>query len=169
MVDDRIPYRGVQPADMRADLLVADPLPRDDRTWVPLRTGVSFRPLQFNVTHGQYTHVLRVTRAGTIQRHRHSGPVHAYVLRGRWHYLEHDWLAEEGSYVFEPPGETHTLVVPEDCAEMATLFQVTGTLLYVDPDGNPTGYDDVFSRLELAKAHYDACGLGSDYVEQFIR
>jgi hypothetical protein len=167
--DERSPYRGTQPLDMRADLVVDDPLPIDDRVWVPLSTGVSFRPLQFNVTHGQYTHVLRVTRAGLLQRHRHAGPVHAYVLRGKWHYLEHDWVATEGSYIFEPPGETHTLVVPDDCEEMITLFQVTGALVYVDPDGQATGYDDVFRRLELARAHYAACGLGADYVDRFVR
>jgi quercetin dioxygenase-like cupin family protein len=38
--------------------------------------------------------------------------VHAFTLRGEWHYLEHDWIAKTGDYVFEPPGETHTLVVP---------------------------------------------------------
>jgi ChrR-like protein with cupin domain len=38
-----------------------------------------------------------------IARHRHSGAVHAWVFKGRWHYLEH-WVAEEGSYIFEPPG-----------------------------------------------------------------
>jgi hypothetical protein len=36
-------------------------------------------------------------------------PVTGYVLRGRWHYLEHDWVAEPGAFLFEPPGETHTL------------------------------------------------------------
>ena len=42
---------------------------------------------------------------------------------------------EEGGYVYEPPGETHTLVVPEDVDEMITFFQVNGLMLYVDPDG----------------------------------
>ena len=68
------------------------------------------------------------------------------MLKGRWHYLEHDWVAEQGGYVYEPPGETHTLVVPEDVEEMITLFQVNGIMLYVDPDGNALGYEDVFSR-----------------------
>ena len=102
---------------------------------MPFSEHVASRPLQFNVTLGQYTHVLRVTKAGVIARHRHSGGVHAWVFKGRWHYLEHDWVAEEGSYIFEPPGETHTLVVPEGCTEMVTLFQVNGSLIYVDPQG----------------------------------
>jgi hypothetical protein len=95
--------------------------------------------------------------------------VHGYVLKGRWHYLEHDWVAEEGGYVYEPPGETHTLVVPEDVEEMITLFQVNGIMLYVDPDGNALGYEDVFSKITMCRTHYQACGLGAEYVDRFIR
>lgn len=166
----RIPYQKPQPRDMRPDMVIPDAMSQSDpRVWVPLSAHVFVRPLQFNVTVGQYTHILRVTKAGMIARHRHSGVVHAWVIKGRWLYLEHDWVAEEGSYVFEPAGETHTLVVPEGCTEMITLFQVNGSLTYVDPQGKATGYDDVFTRLEKARAHYAAVGLGEDYVEQFIR
>ena len=31
---------------------------------------------------------------------------------------------------------------------MITLFQVNGSLMYVDPQGNATGYDDVFTRCQ---------------------
>lgn len=167
---ERIPYQKPQPRDMRPDMVIHDAMSLSDpRLWVPLTETISVRPLQFNVTQGQYTHVMRVTRAGLIARHRHSGGVHAWVFKGRWHYLEHNWVAEEGSYIWEPPGETHTLVVPEGCSEMITLFQVTGSLMYVDPQGNSTGYDDVFTRLEKARAHYTSVGLGDKFVEQFIR
>jgi hypothetical protein len=30
---------------------------------------------------------------------RHSGMLHAYVLRGKWLCLEYDWVAETGGYV----------------------------------------------------------------------
>jgi hypothetical protein len=39
----------------------------------------------------------------------------------------------------------------------------------VDPHGTVTGYDDVFTRLDKARAHFAATGLGESYVEQFIR
>ena len=166
----RVPYQKAQPRDMRPDMVIHDAMGQQDpRLWVPLTEHIAVRPLQFNVTLGQYTHVMRVTKAGFIARHRHAGGVHAWVFKGRWLYLEHDWVAEEGSYIFEPPGETHTLVVPEGCAEMITLFQVTGSLMYVDPQGVSTGYDDVFTRLDKARAHYTAVGLGEHFVEQFIR
>ena len=118
---------------------------------------------------GFWVNLLKVTRAGVLSRHRHTNAVHGYVLKGRWHYLEHDWVAEEGGYVYEPPGETHTLVVPEDVEEMITLFQVNGIMLYVDPDGNALGYEDVFTKISMCRKHYQECGLGADYVERFIR
>lgn len=103
---------------------------RSLRLWVSQTESVSFRPLCLSVSGGYYVNLLRVRGAGLLSRHRHPGPVHGHVLKGRWRYLEHDWVAEAGSYVFEPPGETHTLVVPEGCEEMITLFHVTGALLY---------------------------------------
>ena len=135
----------------------------------PVGPGTWSRPVHLNVTGGFYVHLLRVRRSGLLQRHRHSGQVHAYVLRGRWLYLEHDWVAEAGSYVFEPPGETHTLVVPDDCDDMVTLFTVHGALMYVDPEGRSTGYDDVFTRIEKYRAHFEAVGLGADHVRRFMR
>jgi hypothetical protein len=41
--------------------------------------------------------------------------------------------------------------------------------MYVDPHGVSLGYDDVFTRIEKARAHYKAVGLGEDYVERFVR
>ncbi len=70
----------------------------------------------------------------------------------------------EGSYAYEAPGEAHTLVVDPHVEEMITLFQVNGAMIYVDPDGRSTGYDDVFTRLDKCRAHYAKNGLGADYV-----
>ncbi|MBL8339848.1 MAG: 2,4'-dihydroxyacetophenone dioxygenase family protein [Rubrivivax sp.] len=165
----RVAYRKPQPWGMAPDLVVHGVMTADERLWAPVAEGIWSRPLHLSVSGGHYTHVLRVRRSGVLQRHRHSGAVHAYVIRGRWHYLEHDWVAEEGSYVFEPPGETHTLVVPDDCAEMITLFTVHGALMYVDPDGQSIGYDDVFTRIDKYRAHFETVGLGADHVRQFMR
>lgn len=142
---------------------------RDDRLWVAQSPNVWFRPLLFSVSHGYFVNLLRVNRAGVLSRHRHPGPVHAFTLRGRWHYLEHDWWAEEGSYAFEAPGDIHTLEVPEDVPEMVTLFHVSGAYIYVDREGTAIGVEDVFSKLERARRHYVAVGLGPDYADQFVR
>ncbi|KAL9191088.1 hypothetical protein ACHAXT_000794 [Thalassiosira profunda] len=97
---------------------------------------------------GYYVNLLKFKGGGILGRHRHSSPVHAVTLKGSWGYREHGWQARPGTYVFEPPGETHTLIVDDDCEEMVALFHVTGSLLYVSEEtGEVTGFDDVFSKL----------------------
>ena len=167
----RIPYQGAQPYGMVHDLVApgALDLDADEHLWVPQTENVSFKPLLLSVSEGYFVNLLRVTKTGILSRHRHAGPVHAITLRGSWHYLEHDWVADEGAYSFEPPGETHTLVVPDGVEEMVTLFHVTGAYIYVEPDGTAVGYEDVFTKLEAARRHYEAIGVGADYANRFMR
>jgi 2,4'-dihydroxyacetophenone dioxygenase len=122
---------------------------------VPQALDVSFKPLLLNVTQGYFINILRVRASGVLSRHRHYGPVHAFTLRGTWRYLEHDWVASAGDYAFEPPGETHTLVVPDNVQETATLFHVTGGDAYIDPYGVVLGYEDVFTKLKRQAAITD--------------
>jgi 2,4'-dihydroxyacetophenone dioxygenase len=170
--DARQPYRGEQPYGMPNDMVVKGVLDldnTDERLWVPQAPDVWFRPLLFSTSQGYFVNILRVRKSGILSRHQHTGPVCATTLRGRWHYLEHDWWAEEGGFSFEPPGETHTLEVPEGVEEMCTLFHVTGAYIYCDPDGKAERVEDVFSKIKMARAHYEKVGLGADYVDQFIR
>ena len=41
---------------------------------------------------------------------------------GYWRYLEHDWIAKPGTYIHEPAGEAHTLVITEDSPEPMIAF-----------------------------------------------
>jgi 2,4'-dihydroxyacetophenone dioxygenase len=169
--ESKIAYQRPQPFGMVPDAFVGSALDLDgdEREWVPQSPTVSFKPLILSVSQGFYINILRVRSSGVLSRHRHTGPVHALTLRGKWRYLEHDWVATAGDYAFEPPGETHTLVVPDDVQEMATLFHVTGGYIYVDPFGVALGYEDVFTKLEHAVHHYDAVGLGKDHVRRIVR
>jgi quercetin dioxygenase-like cupin family protein len=163
------PYRHPMPPDCMPELVIAPAIPEDERLWVPQQENVWFRPLCLSVAHGYWTSLLRVRKPGILSRHRHPQPVHGFVLRGSWRYLEHDWVATEGSYVYETPGETHTLVVDQGVEEMITFFQVNGAMIYVDPDGKVQGYDDVFTKIDMCRQHYDAVGLGAAFVDQFLR
>ncbi|MFN1232500.1 2,4'-dihydroxyacetophenone dioxygenase family protein [Enterobacter hormaechei] len=170
--DELIPYQKPQVPYMAPDLVlpgVLDEYLKDDNLWVPVTDSLSFKPLLLNTTAGYYINLLRVKKSGILSRHRHSGEVHAFVLKGRWYYLEHDWIAEQNSFAFEPPGETHTLYVPEDVTEMVTLFMVRGGYTYVDPEGNATGYEDVFTKLEATRAHYERTGIPPSVLTNIIR
>ena len=78
--------------------------------------------------------------AGTqLPRHHHTGWVHAYTMTGSWRYLEYDWVAEANSYVHEPPGTNHTLLVEED---VKAMFVTQGAFIYFDDDDRITSYSD---------------------------
>jgi quercetin dioxygenase-like cupin family protein len=170
-IDDNplTPYQLPFPRDAQAEIVVPNAVPEDDRLWVPQADQVWFRPLCLNRSQGYWVNLLRVRKSGVLSRHRHPNPVHGFVLKGSWRYLEHDWVATAGAYVFEPPGETHTLVVPDSVEEMITLFQVNGVMYYVDPWGKSLGYEDVFTKIDMCREHYLKLGLGEAYVERFIR
>ena len=135
-------------------------------------TGVVFRPLLLNTVTGSWCNLLRVRKSGVLSRHIRPSWVTGYVIKGAWRYLEHDWVASEGSFVYEPPGEIHTLVVDETAGnvqEMITFFNIHGAMVYGDDKGNRTGYEDVFTKIEMCRKHYVAVGLGAEYVNQFVR
>ncbi|MAQ56077.1 MAG: cupin [Rhodospirillales bacterium] len=154
---------------MKDELYWKDGLnPEDDRLWVPIGPGRWSRPLCLNVSQGYWVHFIKVTEPGIISRHRHPAPVHGFVVEGKWRYLERNWEATAGSYLYEPPGDVHTLVVDEGDS-MITLFHNTGALLYCDEDGEITGTSDVFDRVKTARNHFEEVGLGADFVKNFIR
>jgi quercetin dioxygenase-like cupin family protein len=159
---------GIQPE------IAVQAIPDDERVWVPQAPLVWFRPLLLNTVTGSWCNLLRVRRSGVLSRHIHPSWVTGYVIKGAWRYLEHDWVARAGAFVYEPPGEIHTLVVDEGAGaggddEMITLFNIHGAMVYVDEAGRQTGYEDVFSKIAMCSAHYEANGLGADYLTQFIR
>ena len=146
-------------------------IPSDERVWVPQAPDVWFRPLLLNTVTGSWCNLLRVRKSGVLSRHIHPSWVTGLVLKGAWRYLEHDWVAREGAFVYEPPGEIHTLVVDEasGAQEMITFFNIHGAMVYVDEKGAMTGYEDVHSKIAMCRKHYEECGLGGGYVDQFVR
>ena len=119
----------------------------DSIPWVPQGDRVWFKPLRFDLANGRWVNLLKITGGGKVNRHRHSGgQVLGFVLQGGWHYLEREWVAKPGTFVYEPPGDIHTLVVDEG-EEMQTLFLLEGVVQYLDDDDNVITQDDVFTKL----------------------
>src|SRR6266566_2321667 len=97
--------------------------------------------------------------------------------RSREHFitntsLEDDWIAKPGTYIYEPAGEAHTLVITEDSPEpMVTLFVVGGGLIYLDKamNGGFAAYEDGFTLLELSRKYYREAGLDVRKLDALIR
>lgn len=156
------------PSAWQKDELHELALTSDERLWVPAsQEGAWLRPLLFDTTAGMWVNITRIRKEGMISRHAHPSPVHGLVLQGSWYYAERDWVATEGTYVYEPPGDVHTLMGTAE--ESYTLFIIHGTLVELDETGKPIKYGDVFNRLEQAAAHFERVGLGADYVNRFVR
>jgi len=144
----------------------------DERLWVPYADGVWFQPCGFNVTSGGFSVVLKGLPGSMVGTHYHVGTVHGYTMRGHWRYLEHDWIAKPGTYIYEPAGEAHTLVITEDSPEpMMTLFVVGGGLIYLDKavNGGFAAYEDGFTLLELTRKYYREAGLDAGQLDLLVR
>ena len=144
----------------------------DDGRWIPYAERVWLQPCCFNVTTGGFSVMLKALPGAKLGIHYHVGTVHGYTMRGRWRYLEHDWIAEPGTYIYEPAGEAHTLVVTEDSPEpMIAFFVVEGGLIYLDRprDGTFAAYEDGFTLLELTRKHYREAKLDTGKLDLLVR
>ena len=144
----------------------------DEKLWIPYADDVWIQPCCFNVTSGGFSVLLKGLPGAQLGVHYHVGIVRGYTLRGHWRYLEHDWIAKPGTFIYEPAGEAHTLVVTDDSPEPALImFIVEGGLVYLDNpiNGGFAAYEDGFSALELCRNYYREAGLDVKLLDALIR
>jgi hypothetical protein len=144
----------------------------DDRLWIPYAEGVWLQPCHFNVTAGGFSVVLKGLPGAMLGTHYHVGTVRGYTMRGHWRYLEHDWIAKPGTFIYEPAGEAHTLVITKDSPESALImFMVEGGLIYLDKpsNGGLAAYEDGFTLLELCRKYYREAGLDVRQLDLRVR
>lgn len=152
----------------RIDEIVQHANDANEREWVPLADGVALRPFMFDVTNGAWSSLLRIAPGKRLACHYHTQTVHGFTIKGSWRYLEHDWLASAGTFIFEPPGELHTLFADPKLG-MTTFFVTRGSLIYTDGGGRQIGYEDVFTRLALCRARYATAGFDPGIIDAMIR
>lgn len=166
---DLKPIADVFKPDALPEAFIANAPIEDERYYVPFSETVSSRPLWISPSQNKWADILMAKSAGLVNRHYHPHEVFAYTISGKWRYLEHDWIATAGSFVYETPGEGHTLVAYEHEDPMRAFFIVKGPLIWLDEDGNPDGYFDVHDYIKLCKDHYEKVGIGAEFVESLYR
>lgn len=128
----------------------AGPLDPDALPWATWMEGVQVKILRASVTANQYTMLVRFAPGVQLPRHRHLGPVHAWTMSGRWHYLEYDWVATAGSYVFEESLGTHTFATFADNTEdTLVLFVLQGGMVLLNEHDLPWWHEDAETALHL--------------------
>ena len=163
---------GLDPVQRDRGHFIAGTDVNDDRLWIPYADGVWIQPCHFNVTSGGMSVILKGLPGAVLGTHYHVGTVRGYTMQGHWRYLEHDWIAKPGTFIYEPAGEAHTLVILEDSPEPAIiLFMVEGGLVYLDKvaEGSFAAYEDGFTALELCRKHYRDTGLDVSQLDLLVR
>jgi 2,4'-dihydroxyacetophenone dioxygenase len=112
--------------------------------------GVRLSLLMADIEGARFAVRLRFAPGLMLPPHKHTGEVHAFTLAGEWYYLEHPSLPRNraGSYLFEPPGSTHSLKVPDDLrVETDVVFVVYGAMIHFGPKGEVVAIGDAESHL----------------------
>lgn len=145
----------------------AGPVNPDELPWATWMEGVEAKILRADKAANQYTLLVRFAPGTQLPRHRHFGPVHAWTMQGRWHYLEYDWVAEAGSYVYEESLGTHTFKVFDDNTEdTLVLFVMQGGLVLINDEGMPWWHEDAETALGLYRTALD--NQGDEFPEDLI-
>jgi 2,4'-dihydroxyacetophenone dioxygenase len=112
--------------------------------------GVRLKLLMADIEGARFAVRIRFAPGIQLPPHKHTGEVHAFTLAGEWFYLEHRETPPNraGSYLFEPPGSTHTLKVADgNSGETDVVFVVYGAMIHLGPQGDVLAVGDAESHL----------------------
>ena len=131
-----------------------------DLPWVDIGDGSLLKVMHIKEREGLWVIRNRFAPGYRVQTHKHTGPVFAYTESGAWRYLESDFVNTAGSYLYEPAGSVHTLVVPDDNTEPTDVFfAIHGANLNLDAEGNVESVYDASSILQAYMFLCEAQGL----------
>ncbi len=131
--------------------------------FVPLANGALMQLLHADL--GQNMSISRIRMAPGCQArpHYHSGSVFNFTTQGCWYYKEApDARNGPGSFMFEPAGSVHTLVVPADQDRATELWSmVYGSILILDQDNRVAEILDARSMLSFYRRSCESLGTDS--------
>ncbi|MEQ8748128.1 2,4'-dihydroxyacetophenone dioxygenase family protein [Pyruvatibacter sp.] len=136
----------------------------NDLPFVDLGDGTKIQLQQVDLTQGLWVLRTKFAPGYQVATHYHTGPVFAVTFTGSWHYREYpDVVNTKGSYLFEPAGSVHTLIVPDTNTEETDVwFAIYGPNINTDETGQVTGILDANSILNVYRAMCDDQGLAYD-------
>jgi 2,4'-dihydroxyacetophenone dioxygenase len=109
--------------------------------FTPYSEDVKIKLLRVDPVSGQLCVILSAPGGTGLGVHKHYGSVIVYTIKGAWRYLEHDWIARAGDFVYETAGSSHTfLVEPGETTEAFII--VEGALEFMDEEGNTIAIED---------------------------
>ena len=117
--------------------------------------GVKLQLLQVDIEVGLWVIRNLFEPGAMVQTHKHTGQVFAFTQSGCWKYDEYPERMTAGTYLFEPAGSIHTLIVPETNTEVTDVwFAIYGANLNLDADGN---VESVLDAAFIRDAYFALC------------
>lgn len=115
--------------------------------FAPYSDTIFLKLIKVDPIRGEWTTLLKVPPDTELPMHHHGGTVMVWTVTGRWKYLEHDWIATPGSFVFETAASRHTPVSVGD-DEVITLNIVQGDWNLMSPEGAVLAIENWKSMVE---------------------
>jgi quercetin dioxygenase-like cupin family protein len=134
-----------------------------DLPYVWAGEGSELQLLHVDLNQGLWISKTRFRGGIEIAKHFHTGCVLAVTLAGSWYYKEYpDHVNRAGSYLFEPAGSVHTLVVPAQVGVTEAWFAIWGANVLMDERGQATTIVDAKASLDIYRALCRAQGASCD-------
>ena len=142
---------------MSQELTTAIHLGDEEIPWVGIPDGSLMKVVYARVQEGLWIIRNRFKAGFEVATHKHTGPVFGYTSSGAWKYKEYDYVNRAGSFLYEPAGSIHTLMVPEDTTEDTDVwFQIHGANLNLNPDGS---IESVVDAKLVSDAYFALCEM----------
>ncbi len=137
-----------------------------DTHFVDIGDGTLIQLLMVDLSQNIWITRNRMQPGTRVIKHYHTGPVYAFTLQGKWFYDEYpETVNEAGSFLFEPAGSVHTLVIPKEQEdETIVWFLIHGTNINIDETGDVVSIADAFNVLEGYRYLCTEQGKSSDAV-----
>ncbi len=123
----------------------------EESPWVPFGDNAAIRHLAFDPRNNIFSNILWIKSKGVIGTHKHRGTVVMVCLEGSCRYLEYDWVATPGSFIYEPVGISHTLVT-DDPNGVKLFGWMQGPIEFYDENANLIETTDVWWFIN----HYES-------------
>jgi pimeloyl-ACP methyl ester carboxylesterase len=134
--------------------------------FAPYSDKIFLKLIKVDPISGQWIALLKAPAHAELPLHHHAGTVMVWTIAGRWKYIEHDWVAGPGSFVFETAGSRHTPVGVGD-AEVITLNIVQGDWNLMSPEGAVLAIENWKSMMDRYLNFCKASGMQPVDVSSF--
>jgi quercetin dioxygenase-like cupin family protein len=132
-----------------------------------LGPGIKVKPLRLDMEAGVWVILVAFAPGSSVPLHYHTGEAEVFTLSGRWHYAEYpDQPQTAGSYLFEPAGSVHTLLVAADNTEDTLMIvRVRGANVNFNEDGTLHSILDTTALVFLTDMFAAQAGIeGMAYI-----